>query len=135
MSNDLHYQIFFYLHRGSTCIQTFSDYSKNLLFTWVHIWPFLSHVLAWNQIDCLQSRGTSRKLHFFHFHFSSGMITIRAQWYLELKSKHTTGEEYWHHGQQSLRCKLIDFRWNSTIALQPYCFSVLSQSTEAHVNQ
>ena len=30
--------------------------------------------------------------------------------------QHTTGKEYWHHGQQSLGCKHIDFRWNLIIA-------------------
>ena len=47
----------------------------------------------------------------------------------KLTSKHTTGKKYSHHGQQSRRCELIDFRWNSIIVntliillllLQPY---------------
>ena len=37
---------FFAIDRESTCIQACPDYSINLLFALVQIWPFLSHVLT-----------------------------------------------------------------------------------------
>ena len=52
----------------------------------------------------------------FDLNFSSGMITPCIREFGSLPCLHTTGKEYWHHGQQSLGCKLIDFRLNPIIA-------------------
>ena len=68
-----------FLHQKNTYIQVCPDYSKNLLFALLQKWQFLSYVLAWNQIGCLQSSGTWRVAT-----ARTAQVPLRELWQLQL---------------------------------------------------
>ena len=136
----------FFLHQDSTCIQVNLDYCKNPLFAWFYHFSLMCLFqtklavcspqvctwrvatarpaqVPWRELWQLQlARNMLTTAGSFDLPFGSGMITTYVRVLGSLPSKHTTGKEYWHHGQQSLRCKLVD---GISSSQQPSYFLVL----------